>query len=160
MTAVPVISNKRSPERLEALSYILSDGLYYSWFALDKLNSERCTAVVRVDGPDDEEGAMTLNWRIGPDDVARGLRMYREVLEGKREEFKGAWGWLIKDLIRNGHLKNESEFVPEIHARADADSYGWQTVIFDRTNGAEGDYDANTADNVMQLAIFGEIRYG
>lgn len=38
--------------------------------------------------------------------------------------------------------------------------YGRQTILSNRTNGADGDYDADTADNVLQLGIFGEIPYG
>lgn len=150
----------RTDERLEALSYILSDGLSYSWFQVSEHDSDTVTATVWVDADDDEEGTYSRKVSIDADDVARGLRMYREVLEGKREEFTGAWGYLIKDLIRNGHIKDESEFNPLVHARADEGSYGWQTVVFDRTNGQDGDYDANTADSVMQLAILGEVRYG
>jgi hypothetical protein len=33
----------------------------------------------------------------------------------------------------------------------------WKTVLFDRTNGEAGDYDAETSDAVMQFAIYGQI---
>lgn len=38
--------------------------------------------------------------------------------------------------------------------------YGKQAMLANRTNGADGDYDADIADNVLQLGIFGEIIYG
>lgn len=148
----------RTAERLQALEYILSDGLSYSWFRVSDYNEDDCTATVWTD--EDEEGTFEVEHKIGPDDVARGLRMYREWLEGKREMFPGEWKYTIKDLIRKELITDESEFDPEIHARASARSYGWQTVDFDRTNGADGDYDANTADNVMQFAVFGQVIYG
>lgn len=138
----------RTADRLKALSYILSDGLSYSWFQVDSINEDACKAVVRVDGPDDEEGDMTLNWRVGPDDVARGLRMVREYAEGKRELYNGEWKY---------YLDKDPNWLP---VRAGKDSYLWELVKFDDTNGEDGDYDANTADMVMQFAILGEVRYG
>ncbi len=33
----------------------------------------------------------------------------------------------------------------------------WKVVLFDRTNGEAGDYDAKSADAVMQFAIYGQI---
>lgn len=38
--------------------------------------------------------------------------------------------------------------------------YGRQAMLADRTNGDDGDYDADVADNVLQLGLFGEVRYG
>lgn len=138
----------RTAERLEALSYILSDGLSYSWFQVDTLNDEVCTAVVWVDGDDDEEGGYSRRVEVGPDDVARGLRMVGEYFNGERELYKGEW-----DYAR----KQDPNWFP---SKGSTDSYLYQLILFDRTNGEEGDYDANTADMVMQFAIFGEVRYG
>lgn len=148
----------RTAERLEALSCILVDGLSYSWFQVAELDEKAVTATVFTD--EDDEGTFEVKHEIGPDDVARGLRMYREWLEGKREAFPGEWKYAIDALLRNGVIKDESEFNPLVHARADEGSYGWQTVVFDRTNGEDGDYDANTADNVIQFAVFGQVIYG
>ena len=156
------MGNKRSDKRMKTLGYFLSDGLHYSWFHCTELDENACTATIYVDDLDDDEGEgkYAIKHEIGPDDIARGLRMYREAMEGKREWFKGEFKFRIKDAIRAGKIKDESEFKPEIHARAGDSAYGWQTVKFDRTNGDEGDYDANTADSVMQFAIFGETVYG
>lgn len=200
----------RSPERMQALGYILSDGLYYSWFDVTEIDSTEVTATVRTEGPDDEEGNFSQVHKVNADDVARGLRMYREYLEGNREGHPGEWTHLAQDMLRKrfggeqdqhreqGHVVQffalgddrlsrdyemrcdcgtvwigggaalkaaataaieAGEFIPSVHARADDSSYGWQTVKFDRTNGAEGDYDANTADSVMQFAILGHTIY-
>jgi len=151
---------KRSAERTEALSCILIDGLTYDWFGVRELNEDTVTATVMAANPDDpEDGEPTLH-TIGPDDVARGLRMYREYLEGKREGYPGEWRFEARAAVRQGRIASEDEFVPEIHCRAPKQSYGWQTVEFDRTNGREGDYDANTADSVMQFAIYGHAVFG
>ena len=149
----------RSAQRTEALSCILSDGLMYEWFQVAALHSESCTATVLAMDPDDEDNARIVH-EVTADDVARGLRMYREYLEGKREGFPGEWKYRAKDAVREGVIATESDFVPTVHARADKSSYAWQTVTFDRTNGDEGDYDANTADSVMQFAIYGFTHFG
>lgn len=150
----------RTPERMQALSYVLCGGLSYSWFLVEELDEEAVTATIRTDGPDDDEGTYSQVHQIGPDDVARGLRMYAEYMAGTREGFPGEWKYSAENAVRAGRIKDESEFVPGVHNRADAGSYGWQMVKFDRTNGAEGDYDANTADSVMQFATLGHAIYG
>lgn len=153
---------KRSEKRMEALGYILSDGLNYSWFQVLQLDDEAVTAKLRVaTGDFDDDGNQI--WKtvdITADDVARGLRMYREYLSGEREMFPGEWKYRMADALRAGRIADDSEFDPKIHARADARSYGWETVKFDRTNGDDGDYDANTADSVMQFATLGQVMYG
>lgn len=138
----------RTKERLEALSYILSDGLSYSWFEVEHLDDEAVTATVWVEGEDDEEGDCNTKVEVTADDVARGLRMVREYVNGTRELYNGEWDY---------YLKKDPEWLP---SQASEDSYLRQLVLFDRTNGEDGDYDANTADMVMQYAIFGEVRYG
>ncbi|AXH46824.1 hypothetical protein SEA_ACOLYTE_81 [Mycobacterium phage Acolyte] len=150
----------RTPERLQTLSYILVDGLNYEWFQVEELDDEACTAVIFTD--EDEEGTFEKRHEIGPDDIARGLRLYREWLEGKREAYQGENKWRAKDAVRAGRIQREEDFDPVADREATGvrESYAWQTVIFDRTNGEEGDYDANTADNVLQFAIFGEAIFG
>lgn len=150
-------TTKRSKARTEALGCILSDGLSYSWFKVHAISPDTCKAVVSVMEEDEETWTKKL---VTADDVARGLRMYREYLEGKREAFEGEWKYAAANAVRRGVIENEDQFVPELHARASKDSYGWQTVRFDRTNGEEGDYDANTADTVMQFALLGQAIYG
>ncbi|QJD50294.1 hypothetical protein SEA_IWOKEUPLIKEDIS_91 [Mycobacterium phage Iwokeuplikedis] len=150
----------RTAERMETLGYLMSDGLTYSWFQVETWDIDAVTAVVYTD--EDEEGTFDKRHEIGPDDVARGLRMYREWLEGKREAYPGENKWRAKDAVRAGRIKSEEDFDPvkDREQTGVRESYAWQTVIFDRTNGEEGDYDANTADNVMQFAILGEVIFG
>ncbi|ASZ75429.1 hypothetical protein PBI_JOSHKAYV_90 [Mycobacterium phage JoshKayV] len=150
----------RTDERLQTLGYLLVDGLTYEWFQVAELDEKACTAVIYTDV--DDEGTFDKRHEIGPDDIARGLRMYREWLEGTREGFPGEWRYKARDEIRAGRIENESDFDPVKWREASGvrQSYAWQTVIFDRTNGEEGDYDANTADNVLQFAIFGEVIFG
>lgn len=202
----------RSPERMQALGYILSDGLTYNWFRVKALDVDAVTATLLVNTGDYDEEKDREIWKtveITADDVARGLRMYREYMEGTREAFPGAHkhearDWLSKlyeqekeehqaagHTIRFVSLSEESSrdyklrcdcgfmwpggesltqvaeealacgvFRPGVHNRADEGSYGWQTVKFDRTNGEEGDYDANTADSVMQFATLGYTIFG
>jgi hypothetical protein len=149
---------KRSDERLKTLAYLLVDGLHYSWFECSELDESTCTATIFTD--EDEEGTFEKEHKIGPDDIARGLRLYEEALDGKREFFKGEWKYAAKDAVRAGIIADESEFVGTKHNVARADSYARQTILFGKTNGAAGDYDANTADAVLQFAIFGETIFG
>lgn len=148
----------RSEKRTEALGCILSDGLMYSWFQVEELDADACTATIQVQDPDDEDNWIEHN--IGPADVARGLRLYREYLQGKREGFPGEWKYRADDAVRAGLIASADEFVGTEHAKASPDSYAWETVKFDQTNGDEGDYDANTADSVMQFATLGYTIYG
>lgn len=145
------MATKRSAKRMQALGYILSDGLTYSWFECLALDDEAVTAKLRVNtgdfDADDNEVWKTVD--ITADDVARGLRMFREWAEGKREEFPGQWKMRAEG---NKFCRAEGE-------RADAGAYCWELVKFDRTNGDEGDYDANTADAALQFATLGYAIY-
>lgn len=145
------MATKRSAKRMQALGYILSDGLVYSWFECEALDYEAVTATLRVNTGDfdanDDEVWKTVE--ITADDVARGLRMYREMAEGKREEFPGQWKMRADG---NTFCRAEGEAL-------DKGSYAWELVRFDRTNGDEGDYDANTADAVLQFATLGYAIY-
>jgi|LakMenEpi03Aug12_release.lakeMendotaPanAssembly.Ray.scaffolds.fasta_scaffold613860_1 hypothetical protein len=40
------------------------------------------------------------------------------------------------------------------------DHYHWQYVTAYNTNGKDGDYDADTADMIVQWGLFGEVVYG
>lgn len=148
----------RTKERKQALGDILCTGLSYSWFMVEELDIGEVTATIRTDP--DEEGTYDKVHHVTADDVARGLRMYREWLEGTREGYPGEWKHSAEDAVRVGRIKDVSEFVPGEHNQAAPGAYGWQTVEFDRTNGEDGDMDANTADSVMQFAILGYAIYG
>lgn len=152
------MGKQRSAERLQTLSYLLVDGLHYSWFQCTELDEKACTATIFTD--EDEEGTFENKHEIGPDDIARGLRLYEEALDGKREMYAGEWKYAAKDLVRNGVIATEADFDPLKHAVADPGSYARQTILFGKTNGEQGDYDANTADAVLQFAIFGETIFG
>lgn len=153
---------KRSEKRLKALGYILGDGLTYSWFQVEDLDTDVVTATLLVDTGDydDNDEQVFKKFEITADDVARGLKMYEEMLLGKREAFPGEWKYGAKNAVRAGLIADESEFVATEHARAHPDAYAWETVKFGKTNGDEGDYDANTADSVMQLATLGQTMFG
>ena len=139
----------RTPERMEALGYILSDGLSYSWFQVEELDDEAVTATVWTgDDDSDDEEDFTVKHEITADDVARGLRMVREYFNGERELYNGQWDY---------HRALNPDWTP---TKGSTDSYLYQLILFDRTNGEDGDYDAGTADMVMQYAILGEVRYG
>lgn len=140
----------RTAERLEALSCILCDGLSYPWFQVEYLDEEKVHAVIHADTGDydDDDEPIFERHEVTADDVARGLRMVREYFNGERELYAGQWDFYRKDD-------------PDWTApKGSTDSYLYQLILFDRTNGEDGDYDAATADMVMQFAIFGEVRYG
>lgn len=130
----------RSPERTQFLSDLLSTSLHYSWFRLLEADWDKGTAKIKAEH---DENYWQVH-EIGPDDVARGLRMYREWMNGQREGIPGAWSM---------RWETEGEKAP-------ASSYGWQLVKADRTNGEEGDYDVTTADSALQFAVFGHRIYG
>jgi hypothetical protein len=156
------MARQKSAERMQALGYILGGGLSYSWFDVEELDDSAVSARVKVmvEEAGDDGDPVWEEKSVSADDVARGLRMYREWLEGKREGYPGEWKWAAENLIRAGKIASAEEFDPLKHARADAGSYGWQMVKFDRSNGNEGDYDANSADSVMQFALLGHNIYG
>lgn len=58
------------------------------------------------------------------------------------------------EIDSNGHDVEESQRVdlPDGH-------YWRQFVVAEATHGAEGDYDAAVADNVVQFGLFGEVVY-
>lgn len=157
----------RSRQRTEWLANVLCDGLSYSWFECSEYDAEACTATVRVmvdgdtdDAITDDDGVVWRTFHLTADDVARGIRMYGEVLDGHREPFPGAWRYRADDAVRAGIIASADEFVPTVHGRARAESYARQLILADRTNGDAGDYDADTADNVIQLATLGAMVYG
>lgn len=43
--------------------------------------------------------------------------------------------------------------------RVPKNASAWQTVLYGQTGGARGDYTAETAAEVMQLAVYGEIEF-
>ena len=139
----------RTADRLQTLSYILSDGVYYSWFQVEHLDDEAVTATIWTVEDNEDGSTREVKHEITADDVARGLRMVREYFNGERELYNGEW-----DFYRR--TKGE-DWKP---VKGSKDSYLYQLILFDRTNGEDGDYDANTADMVMQYAILGEVRYG
>lgn len=51
---------------------------------------------------------------------------------------------LFRDKVSSGEIANP---------------YAKQLVLADRTNGKDGDYDADMADIVVQLGLLGEVRY-
>lgn len=140
----------RTAERLQALEYILSDGLSYSWFRVTAYNEDECTATVlgNTGDYDADDNEVWQRHEIGPDDIARGLRMVREYAQGKRELYNGEWKF---------YLDRDPNWKPK---QANEGSYLWELVKFDQTNGEDGDYDANTADMVLQYAVFGQVIYG
>jgi hypothetical protein len=156
------MTRTRSEARRYALGCILTDGLNYSWFEVIELDDEAVTATLRVDTGerDERDRPIRTTVHITADDIARGLRLYEEVLSGRREGFPGEWRYRAKDAVREGLIGDVSEFVGTEHAVAPKSAYAWQTIEFGKSNGARGDYDANTADSVMQLATLGEVMYG
>lgn len=115
-------SEKLSEERMQFLGDILETGLTYQWFKVEYLNTNKVEAILFAES--DDTGRFYEVF-IGPDDVERGLSIYRRTFKTAPK------GW-----------------------------YGHQLVLADKTNGEDGDYDAVTADMVMQLAVFGEVLFG
>jgi hypothetical protein len=115
----------RSGERMFALGCLLEEGLTYPWFRSENVDDETVTATITVVDPDNDEEMGRYD--IGPDDVARGLKL------------------LESDLRARSIVKTD---------------YRWQTVRFGHTNGDKGDYDADTADLVLQFATLGKVVFG
>ena len=148
----------RSPELMQWLGDLMLTGLHYSWFRAEDIDTEKVSCVVFTD--EDEEGTFDQRHEITVDDVVRGITMYEEWLDGKREGFPGEWKYAAEGAVRAGRIENADQFRPEVHAKSDADSYGRQLIEAFRSDGFEGDYDVNTADSVMQMAVLGGIVFG
>jgi hypothetical protein len=116
----------RSGERMFALGCLLEEGLTYPWFQVSDLDDEAVTATITVVDPDNDNEVISTH-EVGPDDVARGLKL------------------LESDLRARSIIKSD---------------YRWQTVRFGHTNGDKGDYDADTADLVLQFATLGKVVFG
>lgn len=134
----------RSPQRLQFLGYIATDGTTYDWLNLIEFDEKTCTGKMQIFNDDDEEGRARKIVEFGPDDIARGIRMYREYLDGEREGIRGAWA-------KGYETKGE---------KVSPNAYGRQLILASDTNGDDGDYDANTADSALQFAFYGNLVYG
>lgn len=86
-----------------------------------------------------EDGYEDKQMRITPRVMERGVRMFSKYALGRIDD--------------NGNKVPRDEQIPP-------DSYWIEFVKADRSNGAEGDYDAIVADMVVQFALLGKIVYG
>lgn len=90
----------------------------------------------------------TKSLRIDIDVIARGITRFKEWMAGeKRNELGG-----IIDPASDKRWRNT--------AYAPTNSYWKQFLLADRTNGDDGDYDADVADAIVQLGLFDEVVYG
>lgn len=148
----------RSPELMQWLGDLMLTGLHYSWFRAEDIDTEKVSCVVLTDP--DEQGTFDQRKEVTVDDVVRGITMYEEWLDGKREGYPGEWKYAAESAVRTKQIERVEDFQPALHARASDDSYGRRLIEAYRSDGFEGDYDVNTADSVMQMAVLGGIIFG
>lgn len=143
------MSRQRSVARKEFLHNIFScaleGGIGY-WSACEKYHwqGDHFDGILNIDldgfyaviVPEDPDGWGVYErddfraLRVDIDVVAKGLRLFREGVAAGKYSYPGG-GEYFKELVKA-----------------------------DRSNGADGDYDAIGADAVVQLGLFGEIVYG
>lgn len=93
-------------------------------------------------------------WGILPGEMysTAPIRIDAEVIEKGIKLFS----WYVQGLTDgNGRQVPLNDIEP-----FPADHYHWQFIQANLSNGDRGDYDAGTADMIVQLAVFGEVRYG
>lgn len=139
------MGRKRSPEREQFLADILTTavegGINY-WAQVSEYKHEHSGvpvaetfAVVHEVDPDegieeDEDGYAVRGLRVTIDTIAHGIQ-----------------------VLTTGENAGKSFTV------SGAD-YWKQFLLSNRTNGEDGDYDADIADNILQAGLFGEVVYG
>jgi hypothetical protein len=81
-------------------------------------------------------------------------------------------GWGVKGIEDNAELRIDADVIArglslmrKRHSDGKLGSisghdYHKQWIAADRTNGDDGDYDADMADQVVQLGLFGEVVFG
>jgi hypothetical protein len=122
---------------------------------LDAEDLDGFYAVVHEITDDETDEHFVKPDRLGilPGDMYRkaGMRIDADVLEK---------GIKLFDWFVNGVIDSQGQQVPlnQINPFR-ADHYFWQFVQANRTDGADGDYDADVADTIVQFALFGEVRY-
>ena len=137
---------KRTEKRAQFLKDVLVTAVesygYTPWFQFDNYNPDNGTVTVYHD--ENEDGEYSDGpYQINLDDVARGLRLYREA-------------WADPPTYTSPTTGETTLMYP---AR-NTGSYRYQLLVADRTNGDDGDFDVTTADSVLQMAVLGKEIYG
>lgn len=135
---------QRSPEREQFLADVLTTavegGIQY-WGLVSEYKHEYSGVPVAdtyaivhevspEDGDEDEDGFAIRGRRVTIDTIAHGIQV---LTTGENAG---------KSFSLDGH------------------DYWQQFLLANRTNGEDGDYDADIADNVLQAGLFGEVVYG
>ena len=157
MTAPPVVlSDRRKKFLLDIFNTALEGGIGY-WSAASVYHwsndddSEDIHGFYAVIHPPGEEGG----WGMFPDkEDTKALRIDLEVI---------ARGVKLFRLYCLGVIDGKGQLVPhmdQIEPPLREDSYWWQFLEADMSDGKSGDYDADVADAIVQWGLFGEVVYG
>lgn len=95
------------------------------------------------DGDEDKKAL-----HIDIDVIARGVTRFKEWMAGEK---RNQLGGLVKPDAEKAWLRDPY---------APTNRYWKQFLLSERTNGDDGDYDADVADAIVQLALFDEVVYG
>ncbi len=99
----------------------------------------------------------TYHWQRGGRDDLDGFHMvvHERDEQGSGDAFAEKGRRVDADAIARG-LRLFGQYWQD----TSKDLYAHQLIAADATNGQDGDYDSDLADQVVQFAIFGEIIYG
>lgn len=120
----------------------------------------------------------TYHWSLNGDGTNEDLDGFHAVIEPSEDEW-GVWDderdrqalTINLDVMHTGAIKflrhchglidSHGNPVPEDQQKPlDDDHYWRQWLVAEATNGADGDYDAEVADQVVQWGLFGHGVYG
>lgn len=156
MSAPPVVLSKRRKEFLHGIFTTAMEGGIGYWSAAEVYHW------CNDDDTDDLDGFYAVlhpasedeGWGIFPDkEDTKALRLDLDVITRGVKMFR---------LYCLGVIDEKGGVLPlkEIEPRLREDSYWWQFLEADMSDGASGDYDADVADSIVQWGLFGEVVYG
>src|SRR5262245_20783138 len=134
-------SEKRKQFLIDVMVTAVESSPYTPWFAFREYDPERGCVAVYHDKNDDGKYSDGPH-KIDLDGIAHGLKLFRE-----------AWA---NPPTYHSPVTNKDELM---YSPRNRDSYRYQMLLADDTNGDDGDFDVTTADAVMQFAVLGEEIY-
>ncbi|QLF84652.1 hypothetical protein SEA_GAIL_89 [Mycobacterium phage Gail] len=98
-------------------------------------------AVIEIQDDDTDPDEEPETHRVNASTIARGIGLFEKYALGK--------------------IDGQGTEVAEHAIEPVGESHYWrQFLLANRTNGADGDYDADVADIIVQFGVFGRVIYG
>ncbi|QFG04564.1 hypothetical protein SEA_JEEVES_89 [Mycobacterium phage Jeeves] len=125
------------------IGYWSAASKYHIWLDAEagKEDIDGFFAVIEIQDDDTDPDEEPTEYRIDAAVIARGIGLFEKYALGKIDG-----------------LGNE---IPEHAQNPVGEGHYWrQFLLANRTNGEDGDYDADVADIIVQFGVFGEAVYG